>query len=130
MKQDKLVLIVDDDPDCLEQVTMILKSSGYDVISASSQVEAEELILRHQPCLAILDVMMEEADSGFILCHTLRKLYPEMPVILLTSLTAKTGMSFKSRDPRAQQWIKANVIMDKPVRPEDLRAMMDKLLQA
>ena len=129
MTQNRLVLVVDDDPDCVEQVAMMLSASGCDVISASSQAEAEEVLLRHHPCLAILDVMMEDMDSGFVLCHTIKKLYPEMPVILLTAVTAATGLTFDSQDARAREWIKANVILDKPIRPEALRATLDKLLE-
>jgi two-component system alkaline phosphatase synthesis response regulator PhoP len=123
------VLVVDDDPDCRDQVAIIIQGAGYEVISAASQAEAEELLLRHQPRLAVLDLMMEEMDSGFVLCHTIKKLYPELPVILLTGVTAATGMSFKSQDPRGRRWIEADIMLDKPVRIEELRGAMARLLK-
>lgn len=130
MSEAKKILVVDDDPDCLEQTTMALSTTGHEFLLAASQAEAEELLLRHQPDLAILDLMMEEMDSGFVLCHTIKKLYPDMPVILLTGVTAATGMSFKSQDPRGRRWVEADVMLDKPVRPQELRSTVAKLLQA
>lgn len=130
MTETKKILVVDDDPDCLDQVAMILRSAGYDVVSANSQTEGEEMLLRMQPALAVLDLMMEEMDSGFVLCHTIKKLYPDMPVILLTGVTAATGISFKSQDPRGRKWVEADVMLDKPVRTEELRSTVAKLLDS
>ncbi|HOX27284.1 MAG TPA: response regulator [Candidatus Krumholzibacteria bacterium] len=129
MSDTKKILVVDDDPDCLDQTAAMLQATGHELILASSQAEAEELLLRHQPSLAVLDLMMEEMDSGFVLCHTIKKLYPDMPVILLTGVTAATGMSFKSPDPRVSRWVEADVMLDKPVRPESLRSTVAKLLK-
>jgi len=81
------VLIVDDDPDIVEQVALALRATGYEVSSACSRAEAEELLLTLRPDLAILDVMMETPDAGLVLAHHLQKLYPNTPVILLTSVT-------------------------------------------
>jgi DNA-binding response OmpR family regulator len=124
----KKILAVDDDVDILEQMTSVLTAAGYDVTAAEGRVAAEEAILKIKPDLAILDLMMEEKDSGFVLSHQLKKLYPEMPVILLTAVTGATGLSFNSRQSDAQSWIKVDKIMDKPVRPEQLKAEIRRLL--
>ncbi len=130
MTEKKTIFIVDDDPDCLEQAAMALRGTGHELILASSQSEAEELLLRHHPSLAVLDLMMEEMDSGFVLCHTIKKFYPDMPVILLTGVTAATGLSFKSQNPDGRRWVEADLMLDKPVRPEELRNAVAKLLDA
>jgi CheY-like chemotaxis protein len=129
MSEIKTIIVADDDPDCLEQTALALRETGHELILASSQAEAEELLLRHQPSLAVLDLMMEQMDSGFVLCHTIKKLYPEMPVILLTGVTAATGLSFRSQDARARQWLEADLLLDKPVRPEELRSAVTRLLE-
>ena len=41
--------------------------------------------------LAILDLMMEEKDSGFVLCHRIKKLYPDTPVMMVIAVKAATG---------------------------------------
>lgn len=124
----KKILVVDDDVDLLEQMRVVLTAAGYEVILAEGRAAAEEAILKTKPDLAILDLMMEEKDSGFVLSHQIKKLYPDLPVILLTAVAGATGLSFASQSPDEQSWIKVNAIMDKPVRPEQLKAEMHRLL--
>jgi two-component system alkaline phosphatase synthesis response regulator PhoP len=119
---------VDDDPDVVDQLTVTLQGEGYEVHAGYSQQEAEELLLSVKPDLAILDLMMEQMDSGFVLCHYLKKLYPQTPVILLTAVTAATGLSFATASPNAQSWVKADRVLDKPVRPEQIRSEVRRLL--
>ena len=124
----KQILVVDDDIDLLEQVGMILKSAGYEVHPAQGQEEAEEKLVSFIPDLAVLDLMMENMDSGFVLCHDIKKLYPGTPVIILTAVQAATGLDFKARSQEAGSWVKADSLLDKPVRPEQLRAEVKRLL--
>ncbi len=124
----KKIFVVDDDLDILEQITAVLESSGYEVVSAESRAAAEEAILSIKPDLAILDLMMEEKDSGFVLSYQLKKLYPEMPVILLTAVAGATGLSFATQQPDARSWMKVDKLLDKPVRPEQLKAEVRRLL--
>jgi CheY-like chemotaxis protein len=67
-------------------------------------------------------------DSGFVLCHNIKKLYPGTPVIILTAVQAATGLDFKARSAEAGSWVKADVLLDKPVRPEQLKAEVRRLL--
>jgi CheY-like chemotaxis protein len=124
----KKILVVDDDMDILEQISSVLTAAGYEVTEAEGRVAAEETILKLKPDLAILDLMMEEKDSGFVLSHQLKKLYPNMPVILLTAVTGATGLSFVTQNSDSQSWVKVDKIMDKPVRPEQLKAEVQRLL--
>ena len=124
----KKILAVDDDFDLLEQMTAVLTAAGYEVTAADGRAAAEDAILRVKPDLAILDLMMEEKDSGFVLSHQLKKLYPGMPVILLTAVAGATGLSFATQNADARSWIKVDKIMDKPVRPEQLKAEVRRLL--
>jgi CheY-like chemotaxis protein len=122
------VLIVDDDPDVIDQLTFTLQGEGYEVFAGSSQQEAEELLLTVKPDVAILDLMMEQMDSGFVICHYLKKLYPQTKVILLTAVTSATGLSFATAAREAQGWVKADRVLDKPVRPEQIRSEVRRLL--
>jgi DNA-binding response OmpR family regulator len=128
MSNAKKILVVDDDPDIVEQVTMILKKDGHDVHVAGTMNEAEEMLLAVKPDLAIIDLMMEEKDSGFVLCHRIKKLYPGTPVIILTAVKAATGLSFAADSAVQQSWLKADLLLDKPIRGERLRSDVDKLL--
>ncbi|MFH1569355.1 MAG: response regulator, partial [Gemmatimonadota bacterium] len=75
------------------------------------------------------DLMMEEMDSGFALAHRLKTLYPDTPVILLTAVAAETGLHFGVTTADEQAWIKADTFMDKPVRPEQLKGEIERLLR-
>ncbi len=128
MTTKKKILIVEDDLDQLDHLAMILKADGYEVISAQGQTEGEEAILTAIPDLAILDLMMENTDSGFVLCHQIKHLYPDTPVILLTAVRSETGIDFSSKSKTAASWIKADVLLDKPIRPEQLRVEVRRLM--
>ena len=128
-KVKKKILAVDDDFDLLEQMTAVLTTAGYEVTAAEGRAAAEDAMLRMKPDLAILDLMMEEKDSGFVLSHQLKTLYPGMPVILLTAVAGATGLSFAAQNEDARSWIKVDRIMDKPVRAEQLKAEVRRLLQ-
>jgi DNA-binding response OmpR family regulator len=125
----KKILVVDDDPDIRDQVELVLKANGYDVTPADSAANAEESLISFQPDLAIVDLMMEQMDSGFVLCHQIKKLYPNMPVIMLTAVRASTGFGFDINTPEAKSWVKADCILDKPVRAEELLNSVQKLLR-
>ena len=72
--------------------------------------------------------MMEEMDSGFILAHHVKKLYADTPVILLTAVTSLTGMRFGRGTADSRSWVKADVVMDKPVRGDQLINEVRRLL--
>ena len=129
MTEHKNILVVDDDIDMLEQVAFVLTAEGYHVTKAQGQKEGEEALLTNIPDLAVLDLMMENMDSGFVLCHHVKRLFPDTPVILLTAVKAATGLDFHPQSDEAASWVKADVVMDKPVRPEQLRAEARRLLK-
>jgi len=128
MTTKKKILVVEDDIDQLDHLALLLKADGYEVITAQGQVEGEEAILTAIPDLAILDLMMENMDSGFVLCHQIKHLYPDTPVILLTAVRSETGVDFSPQSKGAASWIKADVLLDKPIRPEQLRVEVRRLM--
>ena len=125
----KTILVVDDDIDFLEQTGAQLRAAGYDVITADGQKEAETVLEETKPDLAILDLMMEDMDGGFVLSHHLKRKYPDVPVILATAVAGETGLQFDTVTPEEQSWIKADAIIDKPVRFEQLKREIDRLLK-
>ena len=128
MSDKKKILLVDDDVDALEILSIDLQSAGFEVITAEGEEAAEELLTEVKPDLAIVDMMMENMDSGFVLSHRIKKLYPDTPVIILTSVTADTRIDFDVTINDDQSWIKADAWIDKPVRSEQLRGEIARLL--
>jgi CheY-like chemotaxis protein len=129
MKNQKTILLVDDDSDYLFQIKFQLERFGYKVISADGQKEAEVLLQTIKPDLAIFDLMMENEDSGFILCYKMKRRYPDVPIILATAVSAETGFSFGINSEEERKWIKADLYLEKGVRPEQLQMEIAKLLK-
>ncbi len=129
MEHKKTILIVDDDSDFLYQTRVKVESFGYSVVTADSQKQAEKLLSEMKPDLAILDLMMENEDSGFILSYRLKKRYPDVPVILATAVRSETGRGFKLNSDEEKQWIKADVVLDKGIRADQLEKEIKKLLK-
>jgi DNA-binding response OmpR family regulator len=124
----KKILIADDDMDSLLLISTEVKAMGFDVVTAESQKEAEKILEEMQPDLAIFDLMMENMDSGFILSYKTKKKYPGTKVIIATAVTAETGMLFGLDSEEDKKWIRADHYMEKSIRPEQLRAEINKLL--
>lgn len=126
--KEKVILIADDDDDYLFQLKFHIEKWGYKVITAESQKEAEELLKTLKPDLAIFDLMMESEDSGFVLSYKMKKLYPDVPIIIATAVSAETGMSFGVNTDEEKKWIKADLYLEKGIRPEQLRMEIKKLI--
>ena len=129
MSDKKIILIVDDDPDYLEQLDIYVKSFGFDTILASSQKQAEEILENTKPDLLISDLMMEKEDSGFILAYKTKKKYPDLPIIIATAVSSDTGFVFEAENKFEQNWIKADKYMEKGIRPDQLHREIKKLLK-
>ncbi|HPI19584.1 MAG TPA: response regulator [Candidatus Kapabacteria bacterium] len=128
-KQKKLVLIVDDDVDFLTQNKMLLANEGFEVVTAEGQVEAEKALKEINPDLVISDLMMENFDGGFWISETVKKKNPTTPVILVTSVTRELGFKFDTTTEDERSWIKADKLLNKPIRFEQLLKEVQKLLK-
>lgn len=125
----RVVLLVDDDLDYLAQQKLLLERAGHEVITAESAAEAERLLEETCPDLLIVDLMMETDDAGFVLCHHVRRKHPDLPIILVTAVTAETGFEFSLGGQEDGGWVKADAILAKPIRYEQLRREMERLLK-
>ena len=124
----KTVLIVDDDEDFLLQQQAVLTAAGYEVVSAGGQKEAEEILKTVRPDIALVDLMMEHTDGGFALCYHIKKLDESIPIILVTAVASETGLEFDAATQEERSWVKADAMLAKPVRFEQLRREMERLL--
>jgi len=102
---------------------------GFETVTAESQHEAETLLNTIKPDLAILDLMMESEDSGFILSYKLKRKYPDVPIIIATAVSAETGMTFGINTEEERKWIKADLYLEKGIRPDQLHREIVKLLK-
>jgi CheY-like chemotaxis protein len=124
------ILIIDDDPDITEAMTVVLANKGYEVRGAGDGSEGMEQLKKSRPDLIILDVMMRTRQEGFELSRELKQNpdYKDIPILMLTAVKEKTGLDFK---PEAgdESWLPVEEFLDKPVKPDVLLEKVKKLLQ-
>jgi len=125
----KKIMLVDDDPDFLETIKMVLESHNYEVEAAYSEEGAVKLMESFKPDLAVFDLMMDNYDSGFILSHKLKSKYPDALVIIATGVTKETGFRFSADSEYGANWTKADLIMDKGIRPDQILKEIKKLFK-
>ena len=78
------ILVVDDDLDLLQLLSLRLRSAGYTVITANSAEKALDEMVLHRPHLVITDLRMDGMD-GMTLLGEIRRENPSLPVIMLTA---------------------------------------------
>lgn len=81
---ERTILIAEDDRGVRQSLERTLRVEGYAVAEAINGNEAVDACIRQVPDLAILDVMMPQVD-GLTACRTLRRMYPELPILMLTA---------------------------------------------
>jgi len=125
------ILIIDDDPDITEAMTVVLENKGYEVRSAQDGDEGMERLKEARPDLIILDVMMRTSQEGFELSRELKHnaQYKDIPILMLTAVKQKKGLDFKSAA-GDETWLPVEAFLDKPVKPDMLIEKVQDLLSA
>ena len=121
------VLVIDDDPDLVESVTMILESKNHEVIQAYGGIEGLEKAKAEKPDAIILDVMMPDKD-GYAVCKELKgdTEYCDIPILLLTAVVSQISSSTYTS--RMGMETEADDYIDKPVEPGELAKLVERLL--
>jgi CheY-like chemotaxis protein len=127
MSTKQKILIVDDDHDYLEQQDLLLTQAGFEVRTCDNPQQAMQLASEWQPEIALLDLMMEHDDDGFVLSYNIKRSHPEITVLIVTSVASETGLEFSAATREERSWIKADAMLAKPVRVEQLRRELQRL---
>src|SRR5438445_12485979 len=116
------VLVVEDHPDLLQFLELVLTRHGWDVITSSSAREALDKLNYTSPRLILLDMWMPGMD-GFELARFLNRCphYRDIPILAVTGLS-----SFDSRPLRLEPGSVEYIA--KPSSPADLQARITRLL--
>lgn len=119
-RQEKTILVVDDEPRLVEAVSMNLEVEGYQVFGASSGQEALKKLTEELPDLIILDVMMPQM-GGFETLKKIREI-STVPVIMLTVRGEETD-KVKGLDLGADDYV------TKPFSPRELLSRVKAALR-
>ena len=81
-----VILTVDDDPDILDTIRVVLEANDYLVVAASTAEQGLKLYQSERPDLVLVDLMMEEVDSGTTLVTKINALGNTVPIYMLSAV--------------------------------------------
>jgi CheY-like chemotaxis protein len=111
----KKVLIVDDEKDILDSLSVILRRNGYGVSVADTGKEALKLAKKETPSLIILDLMLPDIDGSDVAAELLQNpMTRDIPVIFLTSIMTKPEQE------ESGEFIANRCIVAKPCKAEEI----------
>lgn len=124
------ILIIDDDPDVVESMKVVLESERFTVDAALTGKEGMKKARLNKPNVIILDVMMETGDKGFEVARDLKKDedYKDIPILMLTALKERKGLDFK-KEAGDEVWLPVDDYCDKPLKPEELISKVNQLIE-
>lgn len=126
---EKTVLLVDKDEEFIQVNKEVLEAHGFKVDSAQTVQEAMERFQKSKPDIIVTEIMLEHVDSGFTLCYSVKKVDPEMPIIILSDIVRQTGIVFDLNSKEEKEWIKADEFVNKPVSPATVLCKIRKYLE-
>lgn len=121
MTKPSYVLLIDDQPKAIEALEFRLRKAGYRTSHAQNGELGLESARQDPPDVVVLDVTMPELN-GYQTCRELKKLRPELPVIILTGKI----------EPADRFWAMecgADEFMAKPVDPASVLQKLATLLK-
>jgi CheY-like chemotaxis protein len=122
------ILLAEDDDDVAMVASTMLKSRGHEVVRVATADDVLPALIREQPDLLILDVMMpsEENLDGFSLCATIKSkpTHRDLPVIIVSAIASGLGASAE----KMREQSGADVFLHKPYSMEELFGVVDRLL--
>ncbi len=124
------ILVIDDDPDILEALSMILESQGYQVVTARDGISGLASLKAEKPDLMILDLLMPKMD-GFAVCKELQdprwaKLR-NIPILVLSSV--REDASRRRYELETSLELDVDDYIEKPVSPDILLERVGKLIK-
>ena len=124
------ILIIDDDPDIVESMRIILESCRHKVKVAKNGAEGLKEAKAEKYDLIILDAMMETMSTGFEVARNLRenRENKNVPILMLTAIKESTGLDFNS-EVGDKDWLPVNAYLEKPMKPNELLVKVESLLK-
>lgn len=128
MHEQPNILIVDDDPDILDGILMILESQDYKLKTARDGIQCLELLEDEVSDLLILDLLMPRMDGwGVIREVRSNSRYARMPIMILTTVIEDASRRRYELETGHSMDIQAYT--EKPAKPAELLNQVEKLLQ-
>jgi len=128
MNEKALILIVDDDPDIVEGILMILETQTYRLATARDGKQCMEMVAEEIPDLIILDLLMPRMDGwGVIREMRSNPRYSSVPIMILS--TVIEDASYRRYELETGLAMDIQGYVQKPAKPADLLHRVGKLLK-
>jgi CheY-like chemotaxis protein len=128
MQEKPSILIVDDDPDILDGILVILETQDYHLRTARDGVMCLELLAEEKPDLLILDLLMPRMDGwGVIREVRSQPQFSDMPIMVLTTVIEDASRRRYELETGVSMDIQAYI--EKPAKPTQLLEQIEKHLQ-
>jgi CheY-like chemotaxis protein len=118
------ILVVEDNPQNMRLIEMILRAESYNMITANDGEKALEVAIREHPELIIMDIQLPKIN-GYDVTKKLRELpeFDKIPIIALTAYAMKGDQ---------EKCIKAgcNAYLSKPINTRELNVIITNLLRS
>ena len=132
----KRILVVDDDPDIVESLKIVLESADFDVDTAATISDGLAQVESKQPDLILLDIMMPHGTEGFHFVWKLRSQYPDSikdtPILVLTAIHSTTELRFYPDQSDGTyepgEFLPVQGFIDKPAEPASLLRKISSVL--
>lgn len=130
------ILVVDDDPDIVEAIKLVLAANSFQVSTSYSAEDGIAKARAEKPDLILLDVMMPDGTEGFEFVWELRADadpgVKKTPIVLLTSIHQTTELRFYPNQSdttyRPGEYLPVQGFLDKPVQPASLVTKINQVL--
>lgn len=126
------VLIIDDDPDIIDSLSMILEANGHAVEVMRDTSHLIQDATKANPDLIILDVIFpEDPQAGFKAARTLRhtESLSRIPVLMLSAVNQRSNLAFSITDSDiSEDFLPVGAFLEKPVEPKALLQKIAELL--
>ena len=122
------ILVIDDDPDFLLAVQMVLEAHDFEMETAMTPEEGINKVLSTEPDLVILDVMMPTGYEGFDVAREIREKHKllDLPIFMLTSIHGTKKVPYRFAPD--EHYLPVDVFLDKPIEPEQLAHTIREML--
>ena len=127
----KEILIVDDDPDFVETMEIIMQGNGYETRTARNGEEAFKQVKKKIPDIILLDIMMKTKTDGIWVSEKIRSddKLKGLPIIMITAVNQDSEMAkFHLGQEEDIEYMPVNVFMEKPIEAKDLLKEIKKLI--
>jgi CheY-like chemotaxis protein len=120
------VLVVDDDPDFVEIVSMVLRKEGYEIESAASGDAALKQMRASPPDVLLLDVMMSTVLDGVNVSFSMAEdpVLKDVPIVMISSIPDSSHASEFPTD----EYVPISAWITKPVQPQQLVKTVKRLV--